>query len=93
LKEGWLGIRGLFAFRLDTGQILSRLAQVLLHDPSTLSQGERELNATHVSFLNDCHYCQASHGAIASIWLSTWVPPLGASHFPPVRPRTAASKL
>jgi uncharacterized peroxidase-related enzyme len=66
LKDGWPGIRGLFAFRSDTGEILSQLAQVLLHDPNTLYRAERELIATHVSFLNDCHYCQASHGAIAA---------------------------
>jgi uncharacterized peroxidase-related enzyme len=45
---------------------LSALAQVLLHDANTLSQADRELIATYVSNLNDCHYCQTSHGAIAA---------------------------
>jgi uncharacterized peroxidase-related enzyme len=31
----------------------------------TLSLGERELIATHVSILNNCAYCQAAHGSIA----------------------------
>jgi uncharacterized peroxidase-related enzyme len=48
---------------------MSRLAQVLLHDDNTLSPGERELIATYVSFLNDCYYCQSSHGAIAAYHL------------------------
>jgi uncharacterized peroxidase-related enzyme len=66
LNEGLPGIRGLMAFRLETAQPLSALAQVLLHDPNTLSQADRELIATYVSNLNDCHYCQTSHGAIAA---------------------------
>ena len=66
LKEGLPGIRGLMAYRLETAQPLSALAQVLLHDPNTLPQSDRELIATYVSHLNDCHYCQASHGAIAA---------------------------
>jgi uncharacterized peroxidase-related enzyme len=48
------------------GRSFSQLAQVLLHDPNTLYRAERELIATHVSFLNDCHYCQASYGSIAA---------------------------
>lgn len=66
LKSGLPGIRGLFAYRLEVAQPLSQLAQVLLHDRNSLSPGERELIATYVSFLNDCHYCQTSHGAIAA---------------------------
>jgi uncharacterized peroxidase-related enzyme len=31
---------------------------------------ERELIATHVSFLNDCFYCEQSHGAIAACYLN-----------------------
>ena len=66
LKDGLPGIRGLMAFRLETARPLSALAQVLLHDPNTLSQAERELIATYVSSLNDCQHCQTSHGAIAA---------------------------
>jgi uncharacterized peroxidase-related enzyme len=66
LKDGLPGIRGLLAFRPETARPLSDLAQVLLHDANSLERGERELIATYVSSLNDCYYCQTSHGAIAA---------------------------
>jgi uncharacterized peroxidase-related enzyme len=66
LSEGLPGIRGLFAFRPETAQPLCELADVLLHAPSTLTPGERELIATYVSSQNDCYYCQTAHGAIAA---------------------------
>jgi uncharacterized peroxidase-related enzyme len=69
LQEGLPGIRGLFAFRLDTARPLSQLAQVLLHDDGTLSRGDRELIATYVSSLNDCYFCQTAHGALAEAHL------------------------
>jgi len=37
-----------------------------LHQPNSLSRADRELTATYVSSLNDCHYCQTAHGAIAA---------------------------
>jgi uncharacterized peroxidase-related enzyme len=57
------------AFRPETARPLNALAEVLLHAPNTLSAGERELIATYVSSLNDCYYCQTSHGAIAAAHL------------------------
>jgi uncharacterized peroxidase-related enzyme len=63
------GIRGLFAFRPETAKPLSDLAHVLLHEENSLSRAERELIATYVSHLNDCFYCQTSHGAIAAYHL------------------------
>jgi uncharacterized peroxidase-related enzyme len=66
LDEGLPGIRGPFAFRPETAKPMSELAEVLLHAPSTLSPGERELIATYVSCQNECFYCQTSHGAIAA---------------------------
>jgi len=66
LTEGLPGIRALFDFRPETAEPLCQLADVLLHQPSPLSQGERELIATYVSSLNDCRYCQTAHGAIAA---------------------------
>ncbi len=69
LAEGVPGIRALFAFRPDTAKVLCDLANVLLHEPNTLSQAERELIATYVSSQNDCYYCQTAHGAIASAHL------------------------
>jgi uncharacterized peroxidase-related enzyme len=66
LSEGLPGIRGLFAFRPETAEPMSELAEILLHLPSTLSPGDRELIATYVSSQNDCFYCQTIHGAIAA---------------------------
>jgi uncharacterized peroxidase-related enzyme len=69
LTEGLPGIRGLFAFRPETAQPLCELAEVLLHEPGTLSMADRELIATYVSSRNDCYYCQTSHGALAAYHL------------------------
>ena len=66
VPAGLPGIRGLFAFRPETAVPLSKIAQVLLHDESTLTPGERELIATYVSSRNDCYFCQTSHGAAAA---------------------------
>lgn len=71
LQGGLPGIRGLFAFRLDTAHALSQLAQILLHDENTLTCAERELIATYVSSLNNCYYCQTAHGAIAEAHLES----------------------
>ena len=60
------GIRGLLRYRPQTGRPLSELAEVLLRGPSTLTRGERELIAAHVSALNDCRYCASSHSACAA---------------------------
>lgn len=69
LPEGQPGIRGAMAFRPETARPLNDLVEVLLCGPSSLSPGERELIATYVSYLNDCHYCQSIHGAIAAAHL------------------------
>ena len=69
LPEGLPGIRGAMAFRPETAKPLNDLVEVLLCGPSTLTLGERELIATYVSYLNDCHYCQSIHGAIAAAHL------------------------
>src|SRR5277367_1623147 len=66
LPEGLPGIRGAMAFRPETAKPLNELVEVLLHAPSTLTPGERELIATYVSSENDCYYCQTIHGAIAA---------------------------
>lgn len=58
------------AFRPETARPLNDLVEVLLRGPSTLTGGERELIATYVSYLNDCHYCQSIHGAIAAAHLN-----------------------
>lgn len=64
------GIRGPMAFRPETSKPLNELVDVLLRDSNSLTPGERELIATYVSSLNDCHYCQSIHGAIAAAHLA-----------------------
>jgi uncharacterized peroxidase-related enzyme len=59
------GIRGLFEYRPETGTPLRKLAHVLLHGPSPLTKGERELIATFVSHGNGCTFCTMSHAAAA----------------------------
>ena len=69
LPEGFPGIRSLMMFRPETALPLNMLAQTLLHDPNTLTAGERELIATYVSSLNECKYFASCHGAIAKYHL------------------------
>ncbi len=69
LPEGLPGIRGALAFRPETAKPLNELAEALLFGPHTMTAGERELIATYVSYLNDCHFCQSIHGAIAAAHL------------------------
>jgi uncharacterized peroxidase-related enzyme len=66
LPEGYPGIRGPMTFRPETAAPLNELVEVLLRGPHTLTLGERELIATHVSAQNDCVYCQSIHGSIAA---------------------------
>ena len=69
LPEGLPGITSGFAFRPETAKPMRELAHVLLHGPSTLTGGERELIATYVSSENDCYFCQTSDGAAAAAHL------------------------
>ncbi|MBX6359822.1 MAG: peroxidase-related enzyme [Acidobacterium ailaaui] len=69
LPDGLPGISAGFAFRPETARPMRELAHVLLHEPNTLTGGERELIATYVSYLNDCYFCQTSHGAAAAAHL------------------------
>ena len=69
LPEGLPGISAGFAFRPETAKPMRELAHILLHGPSTLTPGERELIATYVSSQNDCYFCQTSHGAAAAAHL------------------------
>jgi uncharacterized peroxidase-related enzyme len=69
LPDGLPGISGGFAFRPETAKPMRELAHILLHEPNSLTAGERELIATFVSSRNECHFCQASHGAAAACHL------------------------
>ncbi len=70
IDENLPGIRSLMAFRPETAIPMSVLANILLKDSEGLSPAERELIATHVSYLNDCFYCHNSHGEIACYYLN-----------------------
>jgi uncharacterized peroxidase-related enzyme len=60
LPESLPGISAGFAFRPETSKPMRQLAHILLHEPSSLTPGERELIATYVSL---------SHGAAAAAHL------------------------
>lgn len=70
LNEDLPGISGLLAHNPRTAAPLLNLAEVLLRGESTLTSGERELIASYVSHLNDCHFCHTSHGAAAAAHLA-----------------------
>jgi len=63
------GIIELLFYKGSTGKALSKLAHTLLHGPSQLSPGERELIASYVSDLNNCEFCHESHSASANFHL------------------------
>ena len=64
------GIRGLMAYSPETARPLNELAEILLRsDNNSLTRGERELIGAHVSYLNDCFFCQNVHGALAGHYL------------------------
>lgn len=64
------GIIALLYYKSSSGKALSNLAHTLLKGPSTLSSGERELIASHVSYLNNCEFCHLSHSASANEYLA-----------------------
>jgi len=66
LPEGIPGIGAGFAFRPETAKPMRELAHILLFEPNSLTSGERELIAAHVSARNRCHFCYSSHAAAAS---------------------------
>jgi len=63
------GIVGPMTFRPETAAPINELVNILLRGESTLTRGERELIATHVSWRNDCFFCQTIHGAMAAAQL------------------------
>jgi len=70
VDENLPGIRSLMAFRPETAEPMSKLANLLLRNNEGLSSTDSELIATYVSYLNDCFYCYQSHGAIAACYLN-----------------------
>ena len=69
LPPGVPGIRGPMMFRPETAKPLNELAEVLLRSENSLTRGERELIAAHVSKLNNCHFCHTSHATFAALQL------------------------
>jgi uncharacterized peroxidase-related enzyme len=69
LEEHLPGITGLLEYSKETAQPIRELTQVLLRGPSSLTEGERELIATLVSYKNECKFCTAAHTAAADILL------------------------
>jgi len=69
LPEGLPGIVGPLAFSPATAKPLLELAETLLRGPNTLTSAEREMIAAHVSYRNDCDFCQLSHSAAAAAHL------------------------
>lgn len=70
VNEDLPGIRSLMAFSPETAEPMGELANLLLRTSEGLTMAERELIATYVSHLNDCFYCQHSHGAIVTCYLN-----------------------
>ena len=66
LPEGLPGISAGFAYRPETAKPMRELAHLLLHEPNSLSAGDRELIATYVSSRNCTTFCVMSHGAAAA---------------------------
>lgn len=64
------GIVELLFYKGPTGKALSKLANTILHGPSPLSKGEREVIAAYVSRLNECNFCHDSHKVAANVHLS-----------------------
>lgn len=63
LRSDLFGITSLLDYRPATAAPICELTHILLRGPSTLTEAERELIATYVSWLNDCNFCQSAHGA------------------------------
>lgn len=71
LPEGYPGISGNFTYRPETAKPMRELAHILLHEPNSLTPGERELIATYVSSRNCTKFCMLSHGAAATSHLGS----------------------
>lgn len=69
LPDGLPGIIGPLTFSPSTAKPLLELAETLLRGPSTLTPAEREMIAAHVSYRNECDFCQLSHSAAAAAHL------------------------
>lgn len=69
LDEHMPGITGLLEYRKDTGRPIRELTQILMRGPSSLTEAERELIASLVSYRNACTFCATAHSATADLLL------------------------
>jgi uncharacterized peroxidase-related enzyme len=60
------GMRSLLVAFPHVAPLINDLANVLLFEPNSLTQAEREMIATAVSAANECTYCSTVHKAIAA---------------------------
>jgi uncharacterized peroxidase-related enzyme len=56
----------LLAFDPEAAHHLAAFSHTLMHKPSPLSAGLRELIAAYTSSLNNCQFCMKAHAAVAS---------------------------
>ena len=61
------GITGLLEYSKASAQPIRELTQFLLRGPSTLTEAQRELIATVVSYGNECTFCTTAHTAAADL--------------------------
>ncbi len=69
LDQNLPGITGILNYRLESALPIRTLTHILLRGESTLTEGERELIATVVSYGNECTFCTAAHTAAADLLL------------------------
>jgi len=67
LEDHLPGITGLLEYSKSTAQPIRELTQFLLRGPSSLTEAERELIATVVSYGNECTFCTTAHTAAADL--------------------------
>jgi len=67
LEDHLPGITGLLEYSKETAQPIRELTQFLLRGPSSLTEAERELIATVVSYGNECTFCTTAHTAAANV--------------------------
>lgn len=63
------GILGPLALRPELRKSLSEFTEQLMRGENSLSRGERELIGTYVSALNECFFCEQSHGSLTQHYL------------------------
>ena len=67
LEDHLPGITGLLEYSKGSAQPIRELTQFLLRGPSTLTEAQRELIATVVSYGNECTFCTTAHTAAADL--------------------------